>query len=177
MKKNVFVFGIIAGAISSILMVITVGLCLNSTMSFDYGMLYGYAAMLIAFSMIFVCVKNYRDKYNGGFVSFGKAFRIGLYITLIASTIYVLVWLIDYYFFIPDFAERYGAYMAEHAKSSGFTQVELDKQAVHIAEYMNVVKNPFMHALFTYTEILPIGLVVSLIAAAILKRKPKAAIA
>jgi hypothetical protein len=71
-------------------------------------MLIGYASMLIAFSLVFVGIRNYRDKFNEGVISFGKAFKIGIMIVLIASTMYVVAWLIDYFFFIPDFFNRIG---------------------------------------------------------------------
>ena len=102
MKKIVVVNGLIAGLIVAAMFLITMGLY-HKNGNFEGGMLVGYASMLLAFSLIFVAILRYRDKYNNGAVSFGKAFRIGLYITLIASTIYVATWLVDYYVFIPDF--------------------------------------------------------------------------
>ena len=101
MKKIVIVNGIVAGLIVAAMFLITMELYHNQG-NYDGGMLIGYASMLLAFSLIFVAIIRFRDKYNNGIISFGKAFRIGLYITLIASTIYVVAWLIDYYVFIPD---------------------------------------------------------------------------
>lgn len=101
MKKNVIVFGLIAGVIASVLMVISMARC-SSDANFEHSMLIGYASMVLAFAFIFVGIKNYRDKYNNGSITFGKAFKTGLYISLIASTMYVITWLIDYYVFIPD---------------------------------------------------------------------------
>lgn len=177
MKKNVLVFGVIAGLICSVWMLFSISFCNSNNMSYEYSMVLGYAAMLIAFSMIFVCIKNYRDKYNGGVISFGKAFRIGLYIALIASTIYVVSWMIDYYFFVPDFPDKYAAHMIEAVKKSGGSQAEIDRTIKQMADFKEMIKNPLMHAMMTYAEILPVGLLVSLIAAAILKRKQKPAMA
>ncbi len=108
MKKNIIIYGLIAGIIVSVLMLSTVNYISHCEGNVDYGtsMLIGYASMLIAFSLVFVGIRNYRDKYNGGVISFGKAFKIGSMIVLIASTIYVVAWMIDYFFFIPDFAEK-----------------------------------------------------------------------
>lgn len=171
MKKNVIVFGLIAGFIVSTLMVISMARC-NSDPNFEHSMLLGYASMVLAFSFIFVGIKNYRDKYNDGLITFGKAFRIGLYISLIASTIYVVVWLIDFYVFIPDFMDKYVAHMLKEAKENGASATELAKQAKELASNQELYKNPIMVVLFTYMEILPVGILVSLIAALILKRKP-----
>ena len=172
MKKNIIVFGLIAGLICC-LNLLAVTLIGNKDFVFDHGMWIGYASMLLAFSLIFVAVKNYRDLYNHGLISFGKAFKIGLYITLIASTVYVVAWLIDYYYFIPDFAEKYSAHMVQKLRDSGASEAEISKQTAEMAGFQRMYKNPFFNALITYTEILPVGLLVSLACALILKRKRK----
>ena len=84
--------------------------------------------MIIAFSFVFVGIKNFRDKHNERSITFKKAFTIGLWITLIASSMYVMVWMIDYHLFILDFMEKYSAHMLEQAQSSGANQVELDNK-------------------------------------------------
>ncbi len=127
--------------------------------------------MLIAFSMIFVGIKNYRDKYNGGIISFGKAFKVGFLITLIASTIYVIVWLVEEHYFFPDFMEKYMAYEMNKLQSSGISSAELADKTKDLEQAKEMYKNPFLKILFTYAEILPVGLVVSLISALLLKRK------
>jgi hypothetical protein len=172
MKKVVIVCGLIAGGIVSAMMIITMAIY-TSTGNFENGMIYGYASMLLAFSLIFVGIKNYRDKYNNGIISFGKAFKIGLFITLIASTMYVIVWLIDYYFFIPDFGEKYAAHMLEKLKASGASEIEMAKQTKEMASFSDMYKNPFFNALITYSEIIPVGLIVTLISSLILRRKLK----
>lgn len=169
MKKVVLVYGIIAGLIVAGMMAFSTGYyCAKG--DFEGGMIYGYSAMIIAFSMIFVGTKSFRDKYNGGTIAFGKAFKIGFLITLIASTIYVLGWLVNYYFFIPDFMDKYAAAMLNKAKASGISADELAKKTADMAQMKEWYKNPLFVILMTYVEILPIGLVVALISALILKR-------
>lgn len=175
MKKIVWVCGLIAGLISIAWGVAYISIGLNSDKPMDManGMLYGYASMLVAFSLIFVAIKTYRDKHNGGIISFGKAFRIGLYISLIASTVYVVVWLIDYYYFLPEgsFEQQYTTYTLNAMKADGAAQAEIDAKAAEMAKDWALYKNPLINALMTYVEILPVGLLVSLIAALVLKRK------
>jgi hypothetical protein len=173
MKKNIIVYGAIAGILVSTFMIATVNYMSHCEGSVDYdtSMLIGYASMLVAFSLVFVGIRNYRDKYNQGVISFGKAFRIGILIVLIASTIYVVAWMIDYYFFIPDFAEKYAANTIAKLKTSGASQAEIDKQTKEMADFARMYKNPFFNAMMTYIEILPVGLIVTLISSLILKRK------
>ena len=175
MKKVVLVYGIIAGLIVTGMMAFSTGyFCAKG--DFEGGMIYGYSAMIIAFSMIFVGIKTFRDKYNGGVINFGKAFRIGLYISLVASTIYVIGWLVNYYCFMPDFMDKYAAVMVAKAKASGVNAAELAKTTAYMAKMKEWYKNPLFVILMTYAEILPLALIVSLITSLILKRKLKPAI-
>jgi hypothetical protein len=169
MKKLVIVHGTIAGLIVTGMMAFSTSYYCSKG-DFEGGMIYGYSAMIIAFSMIFVGVKSYRDKYNGGLISFGKAFRIGLFISLIASTIYVIGWLINYYCFIPDFMDKYAAVMIAKAKASGISAAELSKKTASMMQMKEWYKNPLFVILMTYIEILPVALLVTLITAWILKR-------
>ncbi len=175
MKKIVFVCGLIAGLISIGWAVVSIAITTGTgkNMDMETGMIYGYAAMVLGFSLIFVGIKNYRDKHNGGMITFGKAFKIGLYITLVASTVYVAVWLIDYFFFLPeDFLDQhYTKGVLEKLKASGASQAIVDQKTTEMANFSKLYRNPFFNALITYAEILPVGLLVSLIAALILKRK------
>lgn len=174
MKKNILVYGLISGLIVSTLMLLSINNLSHCEGNVDMGtsMLIGYASMLLAFSLVFVGIRNYRDKYNNGIISFGKAFKIGILIVLIASTMYVVAWQIDYFYFIPDFMDKYSAHSINELKASGASQAEIDKQVKEMADFAIMYQNPFFNALMTYMEILPVGLLVTLICSFILKRKP-----
>lgn len=168
MKKNVLVFGSIAGLLISIFMSGSM-IYASKNPDAEHGtnsMLIGYLSMLIAFSLIFVAVKTYRDKQNGGVISFGTAFKMGLLIALIGSTMYVITWALVYNLYLPDFMDKYADAMIKTAKPE-----ELQKVTVQAQEYKDMYKNPFMFTFMTYMEILPVGLIVSIITALILKRK------
>lgn len=173
MKKTIWVCGIIAGIISISWALISEGV-LGDNLSLNTRMLFGYAAMILGFSLIFVAIKNYRDNYSNGQITFGKALRIGLLITLIASTVYVVVWMIDYSFFVPDYGDKYQAQAIAEMKASGATPAEIQKQAAEITASMAKYKSSAaFRVMFTYLEIAPVGIIVSLIAALILKHKSK----
>jgi hypothetical protein len=174
MKKNITTYGIIAGIVVSILMLSTfhyISYC-EGNVDYDTSMLIGYASMIIALSLVFVGIRNYRNKYNDGFISFGKAFKIGILMVLIASTLYVVAWLIDFYLFIPDFGEKYAANTLDKLKTGGASAAEIDKKTKEMANFVKMLKNPFFNAMMAYAEILPVGLIVTLISSLILKRKP-----
>jgi hypothetical protein len=176
MKKIIIICGSIAGLIVTSMMLVSISGCITGS-DFEGGigsMLLGYSSMIVAFSLIFVGVKNYRDKHNDGTISFGKALKIGLLITLVASTIYVIVWQIDYYLFIPDFYEKYSAHIIRDMKAHGASQAQIQQQMTVNRSNGQMYRNPLFNAMFTYIEILPVGIIMSLLAALILKRKPNA---
>lgn len=174
MKRNILIFGLIAGLIIGVLMQFSLWLG-NKNPDYGHSLITGYATMVLGFALIFVGVKNFRDKYNQGSVGFGKAFKIGLGITLIASTIYVIFWLVDYYVFMPDFMDKYADQMMKIARESGVSPADLNKKVAEINNMKEMYKNPVMVVLWTYLEIVPVGLVISLVSAVLLRKKPRPA--
>src|SRR5687767_16012022 len=83
-------------------------LCMNGTIDLRYSEIIGYSTMVLSFIMVFIGIRTYREN-AGGMITFGKAFKVGILITLIACAVYVVAWEIVYYNFIPDFADRYAA--------------------------------------------------------------------
>jgi len=171
MKKNVLIFGLISGLIITTMMVGTSLSCYNNPEHFKGNEVIGYTGMLVSFAFIFVGIKNYRDRYNQGTITFGKAFKVGFYIALIASTFYVATWLVEYYLFIPDFMDKYTAHVMNEARTSGATEAQLAEKAKNMEWYKSMYRTPFFVILLTYAEVLPLGVVVALISALILKRR------
>ncbi len=170
MKKIVLRYGLLGGLVVGLVVAVSTLLGVY-TGHVEGSMIIGYASMILAFSLIFVALKNLRDKLYEGTISFGKAFKAAMLITAVTSSIYVAVWLICYYFFIPDFMEQYKVYTLNSAKANGFSEAEISKQAAQMQSYSDLYKNPLFVILFTYMEILPVGVIVSLVAALVIKRK------
>lgn len=174
MKKIILKNGLIAGAIVSALMMTSMALYKSGCGSAG-SMIIGYASMLISFIFIFVGVKNFRDKQNGGTLTFLTGLKIGLGIALIASTIYVIAWAIDYHFFLPDFMIKYSSSVIKELKAHGASQAMIDSKTAEMAHYSELYKNPVYFALFTYAEMLPVGILMSVISALVFKRKQRPA--
>src|SRR4051794_20888129 len=111
MKKTVWTFGLISGAIMSAMMLVTVPF--HDKIGFDRGMYVGYTSMILAFLLVFFGIRAYRDNVGGGQISFGKAFTIGLCITLISCACYVITWEALYFTVLHDFTDKYAAYAIE----------------------------------------------------------------
>lgn len=174
MKKTVLIFGLIAGLIVTGMMFYST-YKMKVTGDMKDSMVMGYATMIIAFSFIFVGIRNYRNKYCGGYISFGKAFKVGALITLIAGTMYVGVWLIEYYFFFPDFIDVYSQCVIKNAQAEGATAAVINDKQNELATMKEWYGNPLFVILLTYLEIIPVGLIIALISALILKKKKRIA--
>jgi hypothetical protein len=168
MISIVIIFGSILGAILITNGLIMVNLLMNNP-DLDTNDVLGYAAMVVVFSLVYFGVRNYRNKRLGGFISFGKAFKAGALIALVASTIYVGIWLFYYYLFVPDFLDHYINYALRHT-----SEAKLAAKTREMAEYKEMYQNPLFVILISYMEVLPIGLVVALVSALIVKRKTNA---
>src|SRR6185436_1178140 len=105
MKKIVLVFGLISGALMALFMFAT--LPFVDKIGMDRMLFFGYTGMVLAFMLIFFGIRSYRENVNGGTVTFGRAFLVGILITLISSACYVIAWQILYHNFMPDFFEKY----------------------------------------------------------------------
>ena len=171
MKKTVLKFGVIAGLVLSALMVSTIWLV--DRIGFDGGMVLGYTTMMLSFLLVFFGIKSYRDNVSGGQISFGKAFTVGILIMLIACVFYVVTWQIVYFNFIPDFTDKYAAYALDKARASGATPEELAQQAEQMKYFVALYQNPLYNAAFTIVEPLPVGIPMTLISAAILRKRRK----
>ncbi|HVU55974.1 MAG TPA: DUF4199 domain-containing protein [Puia sp.] len=170
MKKIVLVCGLIGGLITTVWMII-LSFIYHVHGEIDHGEIYGYGSMILAFSLIYVGVRNFRNKYNNGVISFGKAFRIGLYITLIASTIYVGTWQVIYFGYARDFGKVYADHKLAKLRVSGVSEEVIAKEKAEMESWIKAYDMPLVNIGMTYIEILPVGLLVSLITALILKRK------
>lgn len=162
MKKHVLTFGLIPGLGWIVLQLFTVNQ-LYTNPNLKTNDILGYVVMLVIFSLIFFGVRDYRNKKLGGIISFGKAFKTGILMALVASAVYVAVWLFCYYLFVPDFIDVYSRYALENGLAS----------AEDMENLKNLYKTPLGVIFITTLEVLPIGIIVALISALILKKKTK----
>ena len=168
MKKVILTFGLIAGAISASLMVVS--MIFADRIGFDRGYVVGYTTIVISSLVIFFGVKSYRDNVSDGTVTFGRAFLVGLGIAVISCLCYVVAWEILYYNFMPDFMDKYAAYQVAKLKASGVDAATVQKQLDGIARMKVLYANPLYNAAMTFLEPFPVALLVTLGSAAILQR-------
>jgi hypothetical protein len=165
MKKTVLTFGLISGAIMTAMMFATLPFT-NSLWLQSNSMVIGYTTMVLSFMLVFFGIRSYRENVGGGTITFGRAFAVGILITIISSVLYVITWEIMY-FGIPSFGERFMTMCVAHVKSSGASP-EVIQAELNQLKYLD---NPFINAALTFTEPFPVGLIITLVSALILRKK------
>jgi hypothetical protein len=169
MKKTILTYGLISGAIASILMSATIPFA--DKIGFDHGEYLGYTTIVLSFLLVFFGIRSYRDNAGKGQITFVKGFTIGVSITLIMCVCYVVTWEIIYFKFMHDFMDKYSAYLMEKARASGASAAALQAQVEQLRKYKQMYENPLYNAAITFIEPFPVGLVMTLISAVILRKK------
>lgn len=169
MKKTVLTFGLISGAVSSLLMLAM--LALLDKIGFDKGVIVGYTTIVLSFLLVFFGIRSYRENVGAGKITFGRAFAVGILITLISCVCYVVTWEIIYFKLAPGFADKYTSYMVEQVRASGASQQAIEAKLKEMKDFTVWYNNPLMNAAITFTEPFPIGLIVTLISAALLRTR------
>jgi hypothetical protein len=168
MKKTVWTFGLICGAIMALFMIAT----LPFVNAFgDHSVVVGYTGIVAAFLLVYFGVRSYRDNVLRGTIGFGRAFTVGLLIATIGSICYVATWEILYYKFMPDFYSRYAQSAVDHARKNGKSEAEIARTRATMEEMTKNAKNPLWVSAMTFIEPFPVGLVIALVSAGILRRK------
>lgn len=169
MRRIVVIFGLLAGAVLSVMMLVSA--VFKDQIGFDRGVMIGYTTMVAAFLMIWFGIRSYRDNVLAGTIRFGRAFLVGLYITVVASVCYVATWQFVYYRISPDFMEQYSAHALEKARAGGATAQELEVKARDLAKFSERYRHPLFNVGITFLEPLPVGLFIALVSAGFLSRR------
>ena len=173
MRKVTLTFGLIAGVIISAFLVIGIALWVKTGKVVDNALV-GYATMVIALSMVFFGIKSYRDNYQKGAIRFWKGFQVGLLITLIASFMYAITW--ETYNQVSPassaaFIDYYARCQIDKLKEKGVSAAEVDKEEKKMDDFKRMYGNPAIRFGMTLMEILPVGIIIALISAAVLRKK------
>jgi hypothetical protein len=171
MRRIVLTFGLISGLILVAMLAVLMPLSMSGRIDFDLGQVIGYSSMVMAFILVFFGIRSYRENVGGGVISFGRAFAVGILITLVASTVYVVCWEIYYYTFDPQFEQKYAAFVIEKARASGASEAAIEAERVRMQQFTELYKNPLINIGITFMEVFPIGLIVTLVSAGILRRQ------
>ena len=168
MLKLILGHGALAGVIVGVpLFGLTVAL--NGRPPLKYGVLLGYLTMLVALSLVFVAIKRRRDADLGGVIRFWPAFGLGLGISVVAGLVYVLAWEAALAVTHMDFAADYAKAVLERQRAAGADAQALARSAAQMAQFQIDYAKPLYRLGMTFAEIFPVGLLVSLVSAGLLR--------
>lgn len=173
MKKTVLTFGLIAGAMLSAMLLITIPF--QDAIGFDRGEIIGYTSMVAAFLLIFFGVRSYRDNVAGGTIRFGRAFTVGALIAVVASLCYVVTWEVIYFKISPAFLAKDQTHFIDKARAAGESEDAIAKKKAEMDAFAKLYQNPVINAAITFVEPLPVALVVALVSAGVLSRRKNGA--
>jgi hypothetical protein len=171
MKRIVLVFGLISGGIMAVMLFAS--MLFIRKIGFDRAEIVGYTSMVLAFLLVFFGIRSYRENIGNGTISFGRALAVGLLIVLISTVCYVIAWEIVYFNFMHDFVDKYAAHMVEQVRASGASQADIQAKLQKMKRFKQLYENPFFNAAITFLEPLPVGLIVTLISALILRKRKR----
>jgi len=173
MRKNIFKYGIYAGGIMSVLFFLFHILFMKilDEKMWSIGEIIGYSFMVLSLAAIFFGIKSYRDKVLNGKIAFGKAFLLGLGISVVASLIFGLYTFFLYNVIQPDLSSKMIEMYREKIRTSGQAQEIITKQLAEFESEAVQWSNPVAQVLLMVFTVLPLGILISLVSAAILKRK------
>ena len=164
MVKSILRHGLIAGLIVGIPL-FTISLFLHGQSTPPWGAVVGYLTMLIAFSLIFIAIKQQRDQSLDGRIHFWHSMLIGISITLMATIFYVLAWEMALFVTKSDFAGDYAKSFLADQKAKGISGQALAKLEAEMETFRQQYANPLFRMLMTSVEIIPVGVIVSLVSA------------
>lgn len=164
--RYALIYGGIAGSI--VIAVLIAGFVLDMP-SHATSEWFGYLVMLVALSMIFVGVKRYRDNECGGIIRFGRALGVGLGIAAVAGVIYVIGWEIYVASTGFDLFRDYGAHVVDKMRAAGASQAAIEAKLAEMHSMAERYRSPLFRIPMTFVEIFPVGAVIALVSAAVLR--------
>ena len=168
MRKVVLTFGLLSGAVSSAMMLLTIPFIDQIT---NHAEVLGYTTIVASFLLVFFGVRSYRDNVAGGSVTFARAFGVGLLMTVISCACYVATWEFLYFKVMPDFADKYAAHAIARARESGQSAAQIEALTKEMADFKTLYQKPLVNMAMTFMEPFPVGLGVTIISAAVLRRR------
>jgi Protein of unknown function (DUF4199) len=168
MKKTILKFGLISGLLSSVMMLAT------APFEDKIGSYYlGYTLIILSFLLVYFGIRSYRDNVGDGQITFTQGFAVGISITLISCLFYVLTWEILYFTVLHDFMDKYNAHIIEKARAAGASAAALQAQLQELKKFKDKYENPLFNSAMTFLEPFPVGLGITLISAAVLRKKAR----
>jgi hypothetical protein len=169
MGRDILKYGVIAGLVVGLAMVVSFWSTGGAMPHGWVGMAIGYATMLVALSAVFMGIKHHRDVAGGGVIRFWPAFGVGLGISFVAALFYVAAWELVQATIVDDFAGSYAKSVIAAQQAKGVDPAALAKLSAEMEAFKVQYADPLFRLPMTFAEIFPVGVLVSLVSALVLR--------
>jgi hypothetical protein len=126
-----------------------------------------YLAYLILLGGLFLAQTNFRNKYHGGFIEYGKAFTIGMLTSLFVAIIYGIYTFVFLKYIDPGAMEEGMAIAEQQMMDRGMSDMEIEQGMELARKFQSVGLATFGSFFITFI----IGLILSLITAIFVKKE------
>ena len=171
MKKNVWKYGLLSGLALAVMVAATVPFEHQHHTDESVSMAVGYTIMVLSFLIVFVGVKHYRDTECGGLITFRRALATGVLMMLLTCACYVAMWEVLIATVEKNFAHDYTAGLVKRAQASGLQGAALEAKVAEARKFEVMYSNPLYRMSLTLLEPLPVGIVMALVTAGMLRRR------
>jgi heme/copper-type cytochrome/quinol oxidase subunit 2 len=131
----------------------------------------GYLTMLLSMIFVFMGIRHYRDRVNGGSLSFVQGLKIGVLIVLIPAVFFGLFDVLFTEVLQPGWKETYYTHYIDQVKANT-PPAKLAAALKKATDEKEMFANPVFQFLLMSATVFIIGLMVTIISALTLRRKP-----
>lgn len=174
MKKTVIRYGLLSSLVIIVLFLLSF-LIFHDT-NYEAQEVFGWSSMIISLLFVFFGIKHYRDKENGGLLSFGQGMKVGLLIVLIPSLAFGIFDVLYITVINPHFMENYYQHYATQLQQS-LPAAEYEKAKAKMEEQLAMFSNPIVNGLVMALSVFLIGIIIAVISSLILRRSARPAMA
>jgi hypothetical protein len=169
MPTRIIAYGVLWGLLLSVMNFAPIPF--SDKLNFAWWRKTGDALLIIGSLSAYFGIRSVREDVTGGYISFKLSVKIGLWITLVASTVCLFTWLIIFYQVSPDFPSAYGLDVINRMRSANKSDFEIRQAQELMMFYNGMLRHPMLNLLIIFIKPIPVGIVATLLSAANLFKK------
>jgi len=171
MKKVILRTGIYCSLALIVFFLITLGI--GKKLSFELQEVIGYVGIILCLIFVYFGIRQYRDKVNGGTLSFGQGIKVGLLIVLLPALLFGIFDVVYSTYINPGFYDAYcSAQLAKLQESVPAAEYEVKSKQIK-AQMELFRNNPLFQFIVMALTVIIVGFILTVISTLILrKNKP-----
>lgn len=169
MKSPILKYGLFAGIVINVLMFGPIALFGHREDWLRYGEIFGYSAMVLTMTATWFAIRHARSQQAGPF-SFSRGLGIGVGVSAVASLLFGLVTYAFYWIVGDAFVQKMWDHYDSQIRNSGAAAASIARQLAEMEQMRPLFYNYAFQAALMFATLFLIGLAISVVSAAILRR-------